>query len=86
MVRRKDSELYKLILSLANEVVEGVQGGGVMDIPKSFDSYAPYDLADDPWLAAAQDVANHLGAKRLPISIYYGFSSIEVRVFNPEFK
>ena len=34
MVRRKDSELYKLILSLANQVVEGVQGGGVTDIPK----------------------------------------------------
>ena len=84
-MKRKDSALYKLILNLANEVAAGAQGGGCIELPKSFDNFAPYESASDPFVAAAKDVASHLGAKRLPLTIYYGFSFIEIRVFAPEF-
>jgi hypothetical protein len=83
-MKPEDSTPYGIILNLAKERMNKVQGGGVVDLPKDFDDFGPYN-SEQPWLDAARDVACYLGAKSLPIDVYYGFSSIEIRVFAPKF-
>ncbi len=84
-MKHKDSMPYKIILRLAEGAMSGKRGGNVTELTKDFSDYAPYDEVGRPWTEAARDVACHFGASRLPIDVYYGFSTIEIRVFKPEF-